>query len=603
MADFRRSIPVLAVLALVLFGATTASAQVVPSSLACVATAAVPPIVRAEGITELVGDLLLRCNGGVPTAPGVAIPPVNVQIFMNTNVTSKLLVSATSLTEALLMLDEPGVNPANLTRTACTNAPLPCTNLGNGLGTPAYYGPGANSNIFQGELAPGRTDSILWRGVPIDPPGTSGERVIRITNVRVYAAALGTGIIPVPITELVTLTGTFSVPVTNPQPTVGVIQKTLQIGIDDAPTSLQQCFSVSCGSSAGNVGTLEFTELVPSAFKKFNVGSSAANPTGTAPQNNFLPSLNTETGYFSPDLPTTNGLNVAGLPTAGTRLRAVFNNVPSGVTLTVPLSLTASGLGVNPGTPPVITDVAVLVTSETGGFAAASSGVVALSTSGSGTAVWEVTEANASTFVTFSGLIQVCYVANPGGNSPAIGPTATVNMSYAPVSTTFTSAASPVPRFVDTSTALPLFSVNACVTNLLFPFVTNQAGFDTGLAIASTSTDPFGTSPQGGICNLNWFGANEPSVNPTVTPTVPSRTTWVGLTSSIAPNFQGYMIAVCRFQYGHGFAFVSDFGARNLAMGYLALIIPDPARSAFPFPCGGNSTIVGCSPSGEQLGQ
>jgi hypothetical protein len=36
------------------------------------------------------------------------------------------------------------------------------------------------------------------------------------------------------------------------------------------------------------------------------------------------------------------------------------------------------------------------------------------------------------------------------------------------------------------------------------------------------------------------------------------------------------MIAVCGFQYAHGFAFVSDIGARNLAMGYLALIVPDP---------------------------
>jgi len=59
------------------------------------------------------------------------------------------------------------------------------------------------------------------------------------------------------------------------------------------------------------------------------------------------------------------------------------------------------------------------------------------------------------------------------------------------------------------------------------------------------------------------------------------------------------MIAVCRFQYAHGFAFVSDLGARNLAMGYLALIIPDPPRAAVPFPC---ATTGACPASGEQLG-
>ena len=80
-----------------------------------------------------------------------------------------------------------------------------------------------------------------------------------------------------------------------------------------------------------------------------------------------------------------------------------------------------------------------------------------------------------------------------------------------------------------------------------------------------------------------------------------SATTYTTLASSVAPNFLGYMIAVCNFQYAHGFAFVSDVGARNLAMGYLALIIPDPPRSAFPFECA-NSGIVGCVPTGEQLG-
>ena len=41
-----------------------------------------------------------------------------------------------------------------------------------------------------------------------------------------------------------------------------------------------------------------------------------------------------------------------------------------------------------------------------------------------------------------------------------------------------------------------------------------------------------------------------------------------------SPNFQGYIIAVCNFQFAHGFAFISDLGARNLAMGYLGLVLP-----------------------------
>ena len=44
-------------------------------------------------------------------------------------------------------------------------------------------------------------------------------------------------------------------------------------------------------------------------------------------------------------------------------------------------------------------------------------------------------------------------------------------------------------------------------TNLLFPFVTNQAGFDTGMSIANTGADPFGTVGQASTCTLHFFGA------------------------------------------------------------------------------------------------
>ena len=124
-----------------------------------------------------------------------------------------------------------------------------------------------------------------------------------------------------------------------------------------------------------------------------------------------------------------------------------------------------------------------------------------------------------------------------------------------------------------------MLAVTICRTILLYPFVTNQAGFDTGLAIANTSTDPFGTGPQAGSCTLNWYsGPTSPS--PTNTGSIASGTVYTTLTSTTVPNFQGYMIAVCNFQYAHGFAFISDLGARNLAMGYLALVIPDPTTQA-----------------------
>ena len=53
MVDFRRMIPVLAVLAFLLGSAVTASAQ---TPLACIASGAINTPVRFEGLTEQVGD-------------------------------------------------------------------------------------------------------------------------------------------------------------------------------------------------------------------------------------------------------------------------------------------------------------------------------------------------------------------------------------------------------------------------------------------------------------------------------------------------------------------------------------------------------------------
>ena len=120
----------------------------------------------------------------------------------------------------------------------------------------------------------------------------------------------------------------------------------------------------------------------------------------------------------------------------------------------------------------------------------------------------------------------------------------------------------------------------ANATNLLFPYVTNSAGFDTGITIANTGSDPFGTVGQTGTCTLNWYGSAFTGATPT--PIIAPGTTYVTLVSTTLNNviggFSGYMIAHCRFSYAHGFAFISDLGARNLAMGYLAQLVCSDRR-------------------------
>src|SRR5262249_2035417 len=124
--------------------------------------------------------------------------------------------------------------------------------------------------------------------------------------------------------------------------------------------------------------------------------------------------------------------------------------------------------------------------------------------SGSATATWEVINTNPNALDTLDFAVYQAFTANPGANSPPPG-TGTVNLSFAPTPgvNTFTAASGGVasssltiPRFADTSSATNILQIVLCQTTLLYPFVTNLSGFDTGLAIANTTTDPFGTRTQ-----------------------------------------------------------------------------------------------------------
>jgi len=268
------------------------------------------------------------------------------------------------------------------------------------------------------------------------------------------------------------------------------------------------------------------------------------------------------------------------VPTAATvistRIKVSFANVPAGVTILLPLSVSATAPG---------TTVLTWVTSDTGttaaatdnnangGAIAATSRAVAL-TSGAGSVTYSVTTQDLASLDKFDIPVNVV-TANNGVTSSATP--FTVSVSFAPVGTTS------VPNFVVGSSTAPVtFSTfSQCSTSLLFPFVTNQVGFDTGLAISNTSTDPFGATrgatPQAGTCSLNFYGTGAPSPANITTPNVATGTTYTQVLSGVAAGFQGYIIAQCNFQFAHGFAFITNGVGSNggLSQGYLAGVIPD----------------------------
>jgi len=628
MVDFRRCITALAALALF---AGLAAAQVGGSggqqSLSCATNVSVTPTLRAEGFTEQTGDITLTCTGGSAIAAGAAIPTVNIQIFLNANITSRLLPVtnvSSNVSEALLLIDEPGSGlgapvpnfgpaaPQNLCQNPTGNpgcpevAQLATTTAAFGsvqtlvatdaVGTSAAA-PVAGRNVFQGIVSANGT-SVTWLGVPILAPVTTGlSRVLRFTNIRANATQLGGGSAAgaTPVIASISISGATSLLISNPTPTVGFVSAGLSTSQKGA-ASLAQCKSFTTST----VNLLTFSENFATAFKTrvqplantTNAGQSNNTPGQNVPGNIY----NSESNFILPAISGT-----AGLADFGTRLKATFNTVPVGVRLFVSVNNVVNGtVNVAAAPSPVggtsQTTYAQLVSSETAfdtvGFLPSVPGTAVSSTNpvliaeipvvnGSATAVWEIVNTNPSAQESAVFAVYATGVTNVAQNSPPAG-SATVSLSFAPTPPSFTATAGvlpsntlTVPRFISASAAAAnLFTINICRTILLYPFITSQ-GFDTGVAIANTSTDPFGTGPQNGSCQLNWYGGAA-SPAPTSSGNIVSGAVYTTLASLTVPNFTGYMIAVCQFQFAHGFAFISDLGAQKLAMGYLALVVPDP---------------------------
>jgi hypothetical protein len=649
--NFRRWITALAVLALF---AGFASAQVTNSSagsgaLQCAASVAVPPTLRAEGLTELVGDIVLTCSGGPTPVVGTAISTANFTVSFGTNVTSRLLtysslnpnLQTTNTSEALLLIDEPGsgllvpnsvagIGPA-APQTLCGSGGVPYSLVGAGpTGCTQYValaggvdytmvsaGGGPAANVYAGVVS---SNQVTFYGIPIMPPTSTGvSRVFRMTNIRINANSLFGGGLSgtTQVLASVSISGSTSVPVNNPVQIAGFVQAGLTTSVRSttnagaqAVQTLNQCTSASVVSA---LNILRFSENFGTAFKT----RTSAGVSSIVSQNIPGQIYNSESGFIFPQITGVNNGSVAGLADYGTRFKAVFNNIPSTArifvsttnvaNLTTGVAPTFGTLGANSYAVEIIGDMVIdgansAPTVPATGYTTLPSSLTQLNgyselsvVNNSATAVWEVVNTNPSTPENFDFGVWIAYTASPATNTPPPG-TATVNLSFAPVPpegafTASTGGAASgtltIPRFADTSTAVSIFTIVPCTTTLLFPFVTNQGGFDTGIALMNTTSDPFGTKPQAGTCAMNFYGQNAPPLYTTAS--IPSgnntaASTYAFLASSIAPNFQGYVIAVCQFQLAHGYAFISDLGAQKLAHGYLALIIPTgtSARAANP---------------------
>ena len=554
MADFRKMLFVL--VGLLILISSTASAQ---TGVTCTAFVANQPTLRQEGATEPAGDILITCSGQLV---GAQTGAQTLSLYVNgAAITSRQLYSGTAPssipTEAALLVND------CVTNTGVSQSGGSCTPSGTFLG----------GSPTQGFLQNG---ALVFSGFTLPTNGLPFQ--IRVTNVRVNANSVAAG-------SFVTGTVLATFGIQNQQNLVlGAIQSSLSVAVSSV-TNFAQCNSTATSGSI--VSTLTIKELVNTAFK-----SPAASAANSTPGQWYQNGVNTESQTVLTGLPTT-GSNawvnqlgstvVPGQADSATRIRINFSNIPAGVTLSLPVSVASNGTGLS-----TIGSLQGTSAGDVGAFSL-SGGVVTLTSSGSVT--YEVRNQDGSKIDQFAIPVTITYTYTPP-STPNVG-TILASATYAPTTAEVTTLnpSFGIPRFADTSVLTPIFTISACQTDLLFTFMTNQAGFDTGFAIANTSTDPFGTSAQNGTCTLNWYGSGPAAGTATTTPSVASGAVYTNLVSSAAAGFQGYMIAQCNFQFGHGFAFISDgYGqpGRGLSQGYLASVIPTPALQS----AGGGTAAV-----------
>jgi len=287
---------------------------------------------------------------------------------------------------------------------------------------------------------------------------------------------------------------------------------------------------------------------------------------GAAITNGFPGSLKTATDIKGPS-------SIAA--TQGTTLSVTFNNLNPGVNYYVPAVITdASGLQLTAVTDATAKTAATVVTTAP----AAGNGLVAVSVAaGSGTVFYQVTADTVGAEAATIPLTE--YIPSVAGVTSFSPTPVATNITFVSAGTGYpTYSTSQIPYTATQTTSMTGNGLlQACSTTILFPYVVNIAGFDTGLSISNASTLPSNSQvalgPASGTCTLTFYGTGAPAApgNTFTTPSIPSSgNTAFLLSSTVGASTQGYAVAVCNFQGAHGYAFVIGAGG---SADYLGIVL------------------------------
>jgi hypothetical protein len=503
---------------------------------------------RAEGQTEQLSLLQFACTA---TAPAAGTTTATITITTNLPITSKATTAGGGNSEATLIVNGPAAGAGGVITVPTTGT--------------AYAGTVADS---------GSVGTVTFSNVTIPTSIAGTISYFQVANVRVNASAATT--VPYQTTEsgLIAYTTSTtsgvttaytSVPATNNS---GLVVKSLGAPVI---TGTVAPYTVCTGNATGVSFTLNINQIISGAFL-----GTGQPPVGEGGQ--YAPGAGSSIGAANADI-----------------INVTYAGLPSGSTVYVPQSILVGSLApatVGPPATPAGNGTQLSIVGSTASTVVVGDVAYAVSSTGTVTIPYTVTAVSGLGAPSGSNF-PVATVVAFAANTVTTPTTVTGTYNYAPQgATSLTGPAATVPTFSNaTPTAVNGVSIVLCQTTLLFPFVTNQLGFNTGIAIANTSTDNLAiggiksvATAQGGTCQLYFYGTNTgaPAANASGVSIVPdpngslaSGNVSTFLIGNVAPGYQGYMIAVCPFNYAHGYAFLTYGLTTNtgVAEGYIAEVI------------------------------
>ena len=509
--------------------------------------------VRAEGLSERVDDIVVACSTGAVDA----ITNMKITVDLNARITNKINSN-----------DDKQVDTITATHYITTAAFTTDA-------TPPYAT--ANDQANKTKLI-GNNAVELVISTPL--VGSSGTLRIRIRGIRVNAAAVGAGN-PITATVATTQLVLFRDTVTVARTKAGLVSK--RIGyVGSSGTVNEPVEGLACAASKKinssdrgddldiTINDIEVKEGFATAFQGADTvldGDVDSNvrimlsfkdiPAGVGVHLRPQPNCSYEAGGSGAKREGTEGSymyrkNAAETSPSGT--------VADYLELTLMNGLDGNGAGTGSTAVPGDEDDNYVQVNLSGG---------------AGTAVYEVTADG-------GGAADDCDIpiAFVWGSGVELG-SGTVSASLAPVSSVAGAHVDAgIPRFVPTVKTLEVINIEDCSTTLLFPFVTNQADYDTGIAISNTSQDAFGTTENEGACTTYFYGSmmgGAAAPDAYTSDSVAAGGQLVFLLSRQAAGFQGYLMVRCNFQFAHGLAFLTNGaggGTPSLAQSYLALVVP-----------------------------